>query len=56
MNPYIIAVIVLIILGLLAFDIYYYLKKHRKQGSPEDEYIWVGSGEHPFKKKEGENN
>ncbi len=52
MNPYVIVIIVLVALGLIGFGAYYYITRHRKPRSPEDDYIWVGQGEHPLKKKE----
>ncbi|MFC1755323.1 hypothetical protein ACFL96_18360 [Thermoproteota archaeon] len=54
MSPYFIALIILLIIGVVGLTIYFYFIKGKKKGSIVDDYIWVGSGEHPFKKNKQE--
>lgn len=50
MNIIFTAMLILSVLAALAFGIYYYLEHYGKGSSnDENDYIWVGPGEHPLK-------
>lgn len=41
-----------VILGaMIGYSVYYYLTHMRKKKPMHEQYIWLGEGEHPLKKK-----
>jgi len=43
---------VIVILGaIVGYSIYYYMKHMRKKRPMHKDYIWLGEGEHPLKRR-----